>query len=189
MLQYLLDNLIKFFPQAAGYSFVTFVVAILVWKVCSFYLNTKKTVGKFPQIETVLAKIDKGLTTLNQVLLEKQIISQSCYSSENSPRVINEKGMKLCKDSGAEEIFNDVKDELLKELEKKPLTSLLELERTSLDVFLERMNDPRFKKIQDFAFENPRFEGLPLTYTDILFILALKLRDYYRENHSDFRSG
>ena len=189
MAQYIFDKLIQYFPQIGAYTLIALVVGLIVWKAASFYIKTQNTVSKFPMIETVLSKIDKGFTTLNQVLLEKQVISQSCYSNENSPRVVNEIGKKLFKESGAEELFEKIKEELMSELESKKFDSLLELERSCLNVLLEKMNDNRFKNIQNFAFQNPKYEGLPLSYTDMLFVMALMLRDYYREKYPESNLG
>jgi hypothetical protein len=182
-------KLIEFAPQIATYVLVALVVGIVVWKTAVFYVNTKKATSKFPAIEISLGKIDKGLTTLNQILLEKSVISQSCYSNENSPRVISDIGKKLYSESGAEKLFNIIKPELVAELEQKKFDSLLELERESLNVLIDKMNDPRFKDIQNFAFEHPTFEGSPLTYTDILFIMSLNLRDDYRQKYPESNLG
>ncbi|MDP3957533.1 MAG: hypothetical protein Q8Q10_03475 [bacterium] len=123
---------------------------------------------------------------MNNVLLEKQVISHSCYSQENSPRVINPLGQKLYEQSGAKDLMEKVKGKLLKELEtNKKIDSLLELERESLNTMLNRMDDKEFKNIQNFAFEHPKFEGNPLTFTDILFVMALVLRDLYRGKHPE----
>jgi hypothetical protein len=191
-LKYMLEIILKLFeyaPQIATYGLVVILVAAIVWKAAVFYINTKRATDKFPKIETTLGKIDKGLATLNQILLEKTVITQSCYSNENSPRVVNELGQRLLKDSGAEKLFNEIESELIAGLEKTKFDSLLELERSSLNVLLDKMNDPRFKDVQNFAFEHPTFDGKPLTYTDMLFLMSLKLRDAYREKYPESKLG
>ncbi len=185
MIDVIVQKLIEFFPQISVYFIIVIVVMFVTYKMTVFYINTKKATSKFPKIEDTLNRIDKGFTTLNQILLEKNVISRSCYSEENSPRAINPLGLRLFSESGAEKLFNSIKDELLTKLEKKKFDSLLELERSSLDVIIENMNDYRFKDVQNFAFQHPTFNGNPLTYTDILFVMSLRLRDTYREKHKN----
>lgn len=189
MINYAIQKLIEYFPQVSTYFIIILVAVFVTYKLTIFYINTKKTNSKFPTIEETLNRIDKGFTTLNQILLEKNVISRSCYSEENSPRVLNEMGVRLYSESGARDLFEKIKDELISELEKKHFDSLLELERSSLDVLIEKMNDIRFKEIQNFAFQHPTFNSNPLTYTDILFIMSLRLRDLYREKHKNSNLG
>ncbi len=189
MFDYAIQKLIEYFPQVSTYFIIILVAIFVTYKITVFYINTKKINSKFPEIEDTLERIDKGFTTLNQILLEKNVISRSCYSEENSPRVINQIGQKLYTESGASGLFENIKDELISELEKKHFDSLLELERSSLDVLIEKMSDIRFKDIQNFAFQHPTFDSNPLTYTDILFIMSLRLRDLYREKHNDSSLG
>lgn len=207
MIDYILQKLFEYYPQVSTYFIIILVVVFVVYKFTIFYKDTKDNNRKFGEIEGSLNKIDednnkkfgeiegslnridKGFTTLNQILLEKNVISKSCYSEENSPRVINKIGLKLYSESGAEKLFDNIKDELLLELEKKHFDSLLELERSSLDVLMDKMNDIRFKDIQNFAFEHPTFDNNPLTYTDLLFIMSLKLREAYREKYPQSNLG
>ncbi|MDP3785278.1 MAG: hypothetical protein Q8R12_04415 [bacterium] len=189
MAQYIVDKAIQYFPQISGYFIVALVVGMFVWKLCAFYIRTNTATKKIPLIESLLSKIDRGFNTLNQILLEKSVISQSVYSSANSPRTINALGQKLFTDSGAEILFERIKTGLMAELEGKTFGSLLELERECLNLFLGKMNDPEFKNIQNFAFEHPTFGDNPLTYTDILFVMSLKLREEYRTKHPTSNLG
>jgi hypothetical protein len=179
------DQLIQNFPQLAGYFFVACVVAFVVWKAAKFYFSTNRWTKEMPNLKITLDNIEKGFDKLNTLLLENSIISQSCYSSENSPRVINPLGERLYKESNAEKIFNKIKPELLNTLKEKKFDSLLELERTTLDLLLDKMDGPEFKEIQNFVFEHPTFEGNPLRYTDILFVMSIKLREAYKDNEPE----
>ena len=161
-------------PEIAGYILVAVIVAILVWKVAKFYIATTKVHTEFPVIKSILTDIKTGFATLNQVLLEKQVISKSCFSNANSPRIINELGKRLYEQSGAKKVYEDIKPSLIADLENKKFESLLELEQGCLNLMLQKRNDQKFKGIQNFAFEHPNFEDKSLTYTDILFILSLK---------------
>jgi len=183
MLEIILNYLITHFPQIAGYAVLFFFVVYVTFKLAKFYLNTNKTNEELPGIKFSLAKIDKGLTTLNQILLEKTVISQSCYSNEASPRAVSDLGEKVLQQSGADALFETLAPELIDELEKTKPDSLLELERNALQILLAKMDDPRFKDIQNFVFQHPTFDSNPLTYTDVLFLMSLNLRDSYRKRY------
>lgn len=188
-MEIVLNYLITYYPQVGGYLLAAFVLAFVVWKISKFYLTTQTTNKDFLSIKATIEDIRSGFSTLNQVLLEKNVISNSCFSSSNSPRAINQLGIKLMHDSGADKLFQDMKTELIRELENAKFDSFLELEQESLDVLLKKMNDTRFKRIQNFAFEHPKYEEVDLTYIDILHILSLKLRDAYLEKYPKNKLG
>lgn len=188
-IEYIGSKIIENFPQFAGYVLIALVVGFIVCKCTIFYINTSKSITKLPAIEVTLKRIEQGFLTLNQVLLEKSVISQSCFSNENSPRVINELGKELLEKSGAKIVYDEIKSILMTELENKKFESLLELEQRCLEVLLQKRDDQKFKNIQNFAFEHPTFKSKPLTYIDILFVISLELRDDYRKNHPDSKLG
>lgn len=159
-------------------------VAFAASKITTFYLKTVKLHEDMPAMRTTLARIDKGFALLNSVLLEKTVISRSCYSQEASPRAINTLGEQLLRESGAREVFETKKFDLLRELERMPIDSRLALEREAMNLMLAHRDDEDCRPLQDFAFEHPTFNGKPLTYADILFVIALKLRDFYRTRHA-----
>ena len=185
MIEYLFKLAIEYFPQIAGYLCSAALLIIVVWKIASFYFKTNAAVQQMNDIGPLLSKISAGFTTLNTVLIEKNIISQSCYSQENSPRVLNDAGKKLLKESGAATLFDSLKEELIKDVEKQEIDSFLEAERSCLNALLEKMDDIRFRDIQNFAYQHPTFDGKALTYTDILFVMALELRDTYIQRHPE----
>lgn len=185
MLEWAIQQSVTHFPQIAGYSALIIVVTVLTWKVAHFYGASKSIHKEFPDIKSLLTKIESGLSTLNQVLLEKNVINKSCFSNANSPRIINEKGNDLLKISGSLPAYESVKKDFLTTLESRKFESLLELERVCLNLFLEKMNDPRLIPIQNYVFEHPTYNDNPVGYVDILFLLSLKLRDYYREKHPE----
>ena len=184
-MEYLFSFLIQYYPQIAVYGIILFLVVVITIKATDFYSQTRRLHADMPTVQTTLTKIDTGLTLLNNVLLEKTIISQSCYSNGNSPRVISSLGIQLLNESGANPIFEAIKGEFVMELEAKTINSLLELEKESLNVMLVHRDEARFKPLQDFAYQHPTFNDMPLTYTDLLFVVALKLRDFYRTRHPD----
>lgn len=185
MLELIFKKLLEYFPQVAVYAIIILIVGFVVYKATRFYVQTKNVHKEFPDIKLVLQKIDKGLNTLNTILLEKSVISQSCYSNGNSPRIINDLGKKVLEESTAGALFEKIKNDLLMELSKNNFTSLLEVERESLNLLLSKMNEPQFSTIQNFAYQHPTFNETPLSYSDILFVMSIKLRDLYKENHPE----
>lgn len=138
-----------------------------------------------PEIQASMSKMHTALSSLNTVLLDKQLINTTCYASSNSPLALNTAGNNLIKESGADVIFESMKKELIEDLLAKDVKSLLQLERASLALLFSKMDDPRFKQLQDFAFEHPTFENNSLSFSDILFVMSLVLRDSYRSQHPE----
>lgn len=186
-LEFVYNQLLVHYPQYAGSFVMIAVVAFIVWKAAAFYFQTTEVNKKLPAIETTLGQIHQGFTTLNQLLLEKEVISNSCYSNGNSPRTLNELGAKLYRESGAQSLFESSRDNLIAELEQYTFDSFLDLDRESLNMLLKHMDDPEFTDIQNFAFEHPTFNGNPLTYTDILHIISIKLREAYLIKHPELK--
>jgi hypothetical protein len=72
-----------------------------------------------------------------------------------------------------------MKEELAQELALKPIKSLLQLQTESLNVMLAHRDDSAFLPLQNFVYQHPTYNDTPLAYTDVLFVMALKLRDFY----------
>ena len=188
-MDYLFNFLIQDYQQVALYLTVLYFVIWITIKINSFYMKTSELHTKVPNMERLLAKIDIGLTLLNRALLNKSVIDESYYSSDHSPRAVNVLGEKLLKESGADVIFTSIKNTLVNELELKPIDSLLQLQTESLNVLLAHWDDPLFKPLQNFVYQHPTYNNTPLGYTDLLFVVALKLRDYYISEHPELGAG
>ena len=191
-LEYIISKLIEYFPQIAGYSLIAIIVGFVCVKATQFYMRTNglhSSVGglgaSMTAMKTTLDSIHTGLTTHNNVLLEKTVISTSCYSVGNSPRVLNDRGIKLYEKSGAKILLEKKMSELIKELELKAYNSFLEVERESFKALLNRMSESDFYVIQDFAYQHPQFEDKSLTYSDILYVMSIVLRDAYKTKHPE----
>ena len=65
---------------------------------------------------------------------------------------------------------------------------MLELERECFEMMLGQKNDDALITVQNFVYEHPHFEGKPLTYSDVLFAMSLKLRDMYMARHPELNS-
>jgi hypothetical protein len=198
-MDYLFNLLVQDYQQVALYGVALYLIVFITVRINTFYLKTKGLYGevlglndkmlgldkRVSRVERLLAKIDVGFTLLNKALLGKSLIDESCYSNDHSPRTVNALGEKLFQESGADNIFSLLKDELILELESRLIRSMLELQGESLNVMLAHWDDPRLKLLQDFAYQHPTYNKTPLTYTDLLFVIALKLRDVYHAKHPD----
>jgi hypothetical protein len=186
MLDIILNFLISYYPQIAIYAIVILATGFLVFKVTKFCSDTNKVCkNDFPAMAITLKSIESGFDKLNSILMEKNVINTSCYSQSHSPRVLNLSGKKLYIESGAEKLLNSLLDSLLSELETMSFDSPLEVERACLKLFIQKMENPEFNEVQTFAYNHPSFEDTPLAYSDILFVMALMLRDKYFEKHPE----
>ena len=119
MWTWIIEKLMEYYPQIAGYACLIFVVVFITIKIYKFYFSTKSVCEKFESFSDTLNTISRGLETLNKILLEKKVIDNSCYSETHSPIDLNELGNQLYKESGAEQVFGENEERLLEELEKK----------------------------------------------------------------------
>lgn len=184
-MDYLFNFLIQDYQQVALLAIVLYLIIKITITLDRFYMKTKRLHDTVPGMERLLMKIDTGLTLLNKTLLNKSIINESCYSSDHSPRAVNILGEKLFKESGADALFASQKKMLLNELALKPIDSLLQLQTEALNVLLAHWDDPAFRPLQNFVYQHPTYDRTPLSYPDLLFVISLKLRDYYISKHPE----
>lgn len=189
MLQFIFQKLMDYYPTVSVYSLIILISGFVIWKLAWFYYKTSDTNSLVPKILSSLDRLETGLDKLNHVLVEKGIIDLPCYARQKSPWEINEVGEKLLQKSGADKLLEIIKDRLLLDLENKPLISLLELQRESLNVLVNYMDDIEFKDVQNFVYQNPTFENNPLRYIDLIHTMSLRLRNYYLEKHPNHNLG
>lgn len=143
-----------------------------------------KHTGETTAQQTSLSRISRDLNALINVLREKEFINSS-FAEAHSPKVLSLKGNKLNNESGAKVVFELIKDEKLQELENRSFASLLDVENCAIGVMLNMKDDPRFTEVKNFVYNHPVFEGTPLRFADVLFVLGLQLRDYYFARHPE----
>lgn len=189
MFEWAIKQIISNFPQIAGYFCVFIIACLATYKFSNFYCKTKNTNEKLPTFEKLLNKIDASLTSLNAILVEKKVIKTNLYSQTNSPRELNDLGRRLFKESNAEDIYSQHKDEFIKKLEDENIKTALEAEHKSFVLCLSILSeDMRFKKVQDFVYNNPKYPnkttGQDLDLGTVAFVMSLQLRNDYLANHS-----
>jgi hypothetical protein len=193
----ILNILEKYYPPIGGFASLVIIVSIISIKSYQFYsrtksvnnvfeLRTKKVDNTFKEISERLNKLSKGLEMTNTILLEKKFIDNSCYSESHSPVQMSLLGKELYQQSGAKELMEELSEKLLAELESDfQQDTALEVQRNSLRILLEKMDEREFRSLQKFAYNNPVFNDNPLTYSNILFVTSLELRNRYLERHPD----
>lgn len=208
MTEIILQILIKNYPTLAGYFIVILTVGFIVFEFTKFYLKTKQSCNKFDgiyektkivchefdNIKLLLNKMYYALGKLNSMLLEKDILHTSCFSEQGSPRRLNGIGQRLYEQSGSKKVLEKILNQLIEKLEmreneeKEKFDSLLDIERESLNLMTDERDNPEFKDIQNFVYYHSSFEGKPLTYSDVLFVMSLILRDEYIKRHPELLS-
>jgi|GEM_PF-5423320 hypothetical protein len=141
-------------------------------------------------VKDLLNKVDKSLTALNLVLLEKKYIKNDFYSQSNSPIQLNAMGFRLFKESNAEKIYLNFRDNYIKILEGKGIKTALEAEKESFLFCLNILSeDIKFKEVQDFVYNNPKFpdkeSGNNLDLGAVAFVMALQLRNDFLSKHPE----
>ena len=128
----------------------------------------RKTVGD------VKAEVDKfsEFKTSAQKFIDSKI-----YVSK-SPLNLTEFGKKLVKESGFEDIFPNVRDDLVRLLEEKGPKTQYDAQETARALMDELTDYDAFQPIKTYAFTHG------LDYQQILRAGAILLRDYYLSKHT-----
>lgn len=138
----------------------------------------EKKVGK---IEDKVNETHSKVATIDALLsvATKNIDKLSGNADSHSPLALTEKGKRLIAESGFVKIYENIKDDLLHELEDQQPRSQYDVQEKARTMMSLKTTDPRFQKIEDWAFKN----GEDLA--QILRLGGLKLRDYYFEKHPE----
>ena len=127
--------------------------------------------------ETVRSDVDKMITAVGS--LEKNIDKLSGFSQSHSPISLTEKGQKVIDDSGFSQIFENVKEDLLKDLEKQNPRSQYDAQEKARMMLGSMTDDKRFRSVEKWAYENGE------DFAQILRAGAIPLRDYYFKKHPE----
>lgn len=140
----------------------------------------------FKDMRKDIARMDKGFLKLNTTLMNKGLLSESCYSEAHSPRQLNDLGKLLYERSGMKALLEN--ESYLERLfvtvsEYKPQTDL-DIETFAFQALLDHSNDVEMRTIKDFVYNNPKFEGKSLVFTDAIHVGSLELRNKYQAKFS-----
>lgn len=111
--------------------------------------------------------------------LQRDIDKNSGIAQAHSPLALTDKGWDLVKDSGAMDIYDTIKDELVAELELQEPRSQYDVQEKARWMMGQKFDDDRFSQVEDWAYKNGA------DFSQILRSLGLPLRDYYFEKHPD----
>lgn len=111
--------------------------------------------------------------------IQRDIDRSTGVAQSHSPLSLTEKGWKLVKDSGALDIYETIKDELIAELELQHPRSQYDVQEKARWMMGQKFDDERFRQVEDWAYKNGE------DFSQILRSLGLPLRDYYFENHPE----
>lgn len=97
----------------------------------------------------------------------------------NSPIKLTDKGWQILKDSGCFKIYEENKDEYLKELEQRHPRSQYDVQEKAYSIMGDKFNAPEFRLVEDWAFNHGK------TMDEIVRLCGYPLRDYYFEKHPE----
>lgn len=127
--------------------------------------------------EALRSDVDKMTIAVGS--LEKNIDKLSGYSQSHSPISLTEKGQKVIDDSGFSQIFENIKEDLLNDLENQNPRSQYDAQEKARMMLGSMTDDKRFRSVEKWAYENGE------DFAQILRAGAIPLRDYYFEKHPE----
>ena len=129
------------------------------------------------RLEVLRSDVDKMLAAVSS--LEKNVDKLSGYSQSHSPIRLTEKGQKAIDDSGFSQVFDNIKDDLLKSLEKENPRSQYDVQEKARMMLGSMTDDKRFRSVEKWAYDNGE------DFAQILRAGAIPLRDYYFKKHPE----
>lgn len=189
VLQYIVDHL----PGLAA-----IVVACIMWGLAvrkftkwedshnNMHNNNDKEHEKLVElINKALKKID----TIERFLIKRGGAGYNEFTQMNSPRQLNDKGRRLFNESGANVFFEDYKDALLRllnsEMSEMRTKTALDVDSCAERVCFGISDNKDFKKIKDFIYTHPIFEGTNITINTITMLMGIELRNEYLKLHPE----
>lgn len=131
----------------------------------------------YSKVDTLRSDVDKMTAAVGS--LEKSVDKLSGYSQSHSPIRLTDKGQRVIDDSGFSQIFSNIKDDLLKDLEDQAPRSQYDAQEKARMMLSSMTDDKRFRSVEKWAYENGE------DFAQILRAGAIPLRDYYFEKHPE----
>lgn len=147
----------------------------------------------------MMSRMEGQLELLVQNSIEKnsqKIRKKSglAFSAKNSPRQLNQNGVKLLKDSGGREFLDRNMDFFIHKIEKLQPKTALDVENMALAVLQTHTNEDMFILIKSWIYNAPAMElknpdgstrSQEVDIDDVIFVISLPLRDRYLELHPE----
>ena len=176
-----LSYFINKWPDISMIALLMAIVAIVVWKIATYYLSMKaveKKVDNLPcdshteQLREIGASnhsIASSIDTLNDTIssTNDMVIEMSKWISKkdtkmvdvlirkNSPYVITGVGYKLLKDSGGEKVVDDNLEFFFNEVDKMNPKTPYEVEDQSINSMIKNIGNVIFNPIKQFVYYSP----------------------------------
>jgi hypothetical protein len=131
--------------------------------------------------EKILTKIDY----IEKALIAKDPNMFITFAQSHSPYKLNQDGIDLMKESGADIIFEQQKDDLVRQIEEMAPATAYDVEQNAYKVLILNTDKSWFIPLKEYVFNSPVFRGNNINLDAICMVMSLPLRDYYLEKHSE----
>lgn len=198
------------------------VVGFVVWWATSKYFSMKHRVDKLEELpcekhsalleghssqisetRALLSRMEGQLEILVANSIERgnqKIRSKSggTYSAKHSPRRLNDNGISLFKDSGADKFLAEHKDHFLEKIAQLQPKTALDVEDLALAVLQTSTNEDIFIPLKNWVYnaparrlrdENGNIINQEVDLNDVLFVISLPLRDMYLEANCNIQQN
>lgn len=153
---------------------------------------------QFADYRATVSRMEGQLDLLVKTLIpnQKRRIEKaaSYFSSKRSPRQINQSGIDLLKDSGADRFLEENIGLFIKKMEAFQPKTAYDVEDLASTVLLAESNEDIFVPLKSWLYnapsrlmtdENGTSKMKDLNLEDVIFVMSLPLRDRYLELHPE----
>lgn len=201
-------NLIKEqYPNIALVILCTLAVAFIVWKFRDFYDSHKKLkedIEKLPceqhkndisiakENSSKLDDITASIRKIEEWIIRKDVKAMGDLIRKCSPYALTEAGIAMLSMSKAKDAVDSNLDYLIRLIEETNPKTAYDVEKNSLSVLTNILNEDIFNDIKDFVYNSPEYlsietSGEPIKVevdmNRVLMIMSIYLRDKYFEVH------
>ena len=179
--------------------FFCIILVVVVWLIAKFYYQRFKTAEKRIAELPCAARgeqynqIKEDLLQIKMFLMAKNPKTATIFSVKNSPRALNEEGLKLLEEIHGNEFLAANSALFINAIQAKNPQTALDVEVYAHDVLIESLNLGIFNELKHWVYNSPtrsiningNIEDYSVTLGDICFILSLPLRDKYLAQHPE----
>ena len=219
----ILSYLIEKWPIFAMFVVTVIVTAIVVWIISKWYhrfskvekkvdtlpcekqdelqhriVKVEETVEELPceKHEEIHKGIKEELIAIRTFLVTKFPINEDALSRKNSPRRLNEDGLKLFHDIKGEELLNQNKEHFFEFIDRNNPKTPFDVEIHAVSAILVHLDDDMFISIKNWVYNSPTrkimVDGIEkdyaITMNEVCFVLSLPLRDMYLDLHPELKN-
>ena len=141
-----------------------------------------------------LKEMWNDIITIKSLLLIKHKDAANIFSVKNSPRKLNENGLKLYAEIKGDKFLEANKNFLFSKInEFKPKTAL-DVENAANAACTANVDNEIFNNLKNYVYNSPSFEiidkdgekkSYDISMSDVCFVLSIPLRDMYIKEHPE----